>query len=417
MFSNTAIYMKRILVITACCLMMVSCQLGGSKKTIDPDMVAFDAVYDTDFDNVLYTSLLLAQANYTGSEAKPLFSVSVTSPRNNSVLRVVVDSTLLNYVSITQETLPKKGTVYTFTPVIKWKFETLYKLRKQGTVDMTFTCFINDEEVDVKTIRLNYRSVNECLLSLLGKDGSYRDFRWMFTAYVNEDHPMIDNILSEILTQGVVTTFNGTKNETAVLNQMKAIWFYALNRGIAYSSITCTSNSSPRANSQHIRFFDEVYQNRQANCIDACVFFSSIMRKVGLQPIIFVDPCHAYLGYYTDRNKKNIALLETTITGWVNLPELDKHVNAATGMLEDKYFAKVSRYMSEADRARYKAGNMTLDELKHAVANVLFDRASEYEKDNFMNNKALYADSSQMTYQMLVVDELRKQVSPIPAAE
>lgn len=409
--------MKRLFVISLCCLLAAGCVPGGATKTIDPKVVDFDVVYDADFDNVLYTSLLLAQANYTGEDVKPLFSVSVTAPKTNSVLRVVVDSTMLNYVSITQETLPRKGMEYTFTPVIRWKFETLYKLRKQGTVDMTFTCFINDEEVDVKTIRLNYRSVNECLLSLLGKDGSYRDYRWLFTAYVNEDHPMIDNILSEMLTQGIVTTFNGAKNEQAVRNQVRAIWFYALNRGIAYSSITCTSNSSPRANSQHIRFFDEVYQNRQANCIDACVFFSSIMRKVGLQPIIFVDPCHAYLGYYTDRKRQHIELLETTITGWVNFPELDKHIDESTGLLEEKYYNKVARYLSDAQKEQYQAGNLSLDELKHAVADKLFERATDYEKENYKNNRSLYTDTSQMTYQMLVVDELRKQVSPIPATE
>ncbi len=409
--------MKRLIVLLLGSLLVAACGHGGSKKTIDPKAVGFDVVYDADFDNVLYTSMLLALANYSGEEAKPLFSVSATAPKNNSVLRVVVDSTALNYVSITQETLPRKGVEYTFSPVIKWKFETLYKLRKQGSIDMTFTCFINDEEVDVKTIRLNYRSVNECLLSLIGKDGSYRDYRWLFTAYVNEDHPMIDNILSEILTQGIVTTFNGAKNEKAVRNQVRAIWYYALSHGIAYSSITCTSNASPRANSQHIRFFDDVYQNRQANCVDACVFFSSIMRKVGLQPIIFVDPCHAYLGYYTDSKKKHIELLEATITGWVNLPELDKHVDTTTGMLPERYFNKVARYLSDAQKQQYLSGKMTHDELKHAVADNLFERATEYEQENYKNNKPLYADSSQMTYQMLVVDELRKQVSPIPAAE
>ena len=306
---------------------------------------------------------------------------------------------------------------YTFNPVIKWKFDNLYRLRQQGNVDITFTCFINDEEVDVKNIRLNYRPVNECLMSLLGHDGNYRDYRWLFTAYVNEDHPMIDNILSEILSQGIVTTFDGSRTEKKVETQMRAIWYYALHRGIAYSSITCTSNPSRKANSQYIRFFDDVYQNRQANCVDACVFFSSIMRKVGLFPIIFVDPCHAYLGYYTDKTKKKIALLETTLTGWVNLPELDNHIESNTGRLEERYFNKVAKYLSEKQKKSYLEGEMTLEELKMAVSNNLFDRASSYQKENNKNNMQLYNDPSQVTYQMLVVDELRNKVSPIPSVE
>ncbi len=398
-------------------LALVGCHGVTIKKTIDPKAVNFEALYDEDFDKVLYPSLLLSLANYSGQTEDTLFTVSVTAPSSNAVLRVVADSTVLNYVSITQETLPRKGQRYSFVPVIKWKYETMYKLRQQGYIDLTFTCFINDEEVDVKNLHLNYRPVNECLMSLVTKNGDYHDYRWLFTAYVNEDHPKIDEILAEILSQGIVSTFDGARTENKVETQMRAIWYYALNRGLAYSSITCTSNGSSRTNSQSIRFFDDVYRYRQANCIDACVFFSSIMRKVGLHPIIFVEPCHAYLGYYSDKNKKKIALLETTITGWVNLPELDDHFDADSNRLEERYYNKISKYMTDIQRENYERGLMTLEEIKKAVSNNLFDRASEYQRENYANNKKSFADTTQPLYQMLVIDELRKQVPPIPAAE
>lgn len=398
-------------------LAFASCGQIVVKKTIDPKAVDFAATYDTDFEGILYPSMLLALANSTEGLEQPLFQVAVTSPSNNAVLRIVTDSTLLNYVSITQETLPRKGERYSFQPTIKWKYETLYKLRQQGNVVLTFTCFINDEEVDVKNIRLNFRPVNECLMSQLGGDGRYRDYRWLFAAYVNEDHPKIDGILAEILTQGVVSTFDGSRTEKKVDNQMRAIWYYVLNRGMAYSSITCTSNGSRKSNSQYIRFFDDVYNNRQANCIDACVFFSSIMRKVGMYPIIFVEPCHAYLGYYTDKSKRKLALLETTITGWVNLPELDGHYDETTGLLDDIYYQKIARYLSEKQKKSYEAGGMALADIKKAVANNLFDRATEYQKDNYQNNKNLFSDTLQPTYRMLVIEDLRKHVLPIPAAE
>ncbi len=409
--------MHRIPVILALALLMVSCNSIVKKKTIDAKSVNFEATYNEDFDNVLYPSMLLALANYRGDDMDTLFTVSVVAPQNNALLRIVVDSTVLNYVSITQEMLPKKGNKYTFAPVIKWKFQSMYRMRQQGIIDLTFTCYINDEEVDVKNIRLNYRPTNECLMSLIGKDGRYHDYRWLFAAYVDEDHPKIDGILSEILSQGIVTTSDGAKNEKKVETQMRAIWYYALNRGLSYSSITCTSNGSKKTNSQYIRFFDDVYVNRQANCIDACVFFSSIMRKVGLLPVIFVDPCHAYLGYYTDKSKKKIALLETTITGWVNLPELDEHYDAESGLLEEKYYAKISKYLNDRQKATYEAGKMTLEDIKKAVSNNLFDRAADYQKENYKNNRLLYSDTSQQMYRMLVIDEMRPLISPIPAVE
>ncbi len=412
--------MNRTLLSVLFCTMLAlltSCNRIEIKRTIDPKVVSFSAQYDADFDGVIYPSMILALANYSGTDVKPLFSVSVTAPQNNAVLRVVVDSTALNYVSITQETLQRKGVTYSYTPVIKWKFENLYRLRQQGYIDLTFTCYINDEQVDVKNIRLNYRPVNECLMSLIGADGQYHDYRWLFVAYVNEDHPKIDGILSEILSQGIVSTFDGSRSEKKVQTQMRALWYYALSRGLAYSSISCTSNGSKKTNSQYIRFFGDVYNNRQANCIDACVFFSSIMRRIGIQPIIFVEPCHAYLGYYTDKTRKKIALLETTITGWVNLPELDGHYDEQTHQLEERYFERISKYLTPKQIDKCKNGEMQLDDIKKAISDNLFDRASQYQKDNYSNNKALFADTTQPLYQMLVVENLRQQISPIPASE
>ncbi len=408
---------KFILLSVVGLLLLSSCGHIVVKKTIDPKVVNFEAIYDADFDGVLYPSMMLALANSDEGLERPLFQISVTAPTNNAVLRIVTDSTMLNYVSITQETLPRRGERYTFEPVIRWKYETLYKLRQQGNLVLTFTCYINDEEVDVKNIKLNFRPVNECLMSLVGSDGKYHDYRWLFAAYVNEDHPKIDGMLSEILSQGIVTKFDGSRTEKKVDTQMRAIWFFALNRGLAYSSISCTSNGSRKSNSQYIRFFDDVYTNRQANCIDACVFFSSIMRKVGMYPIIIVEPCHAYLGYYSDKSKKKISLLETTITGWVNLPELDDHYDEATGLLEERYYQKISKYLSDKEKKKYEAGEMKLMDIKKAVSNNLFDRASDYQKENFKNNKDYYNDTLQPTYRMLDIEEMRQHVSPIPAAE
>src|SRR5574344_1509065 len=405
-----------VLCVSALLLSSTSCNQRKGSRIYNPAEVAFKASYTSLFDGIHYPSMVLALANYTGNNQQELFSVSVTSPANDAVLRVVVDSTNLNYVSIIQEVLPKKGSTYTFSPHIKWKFDKLYNLRQQGAVDFTFTCYINDEEVDVKNIRLNYRSVNDCLLSVSDTSKRTYDFRWLFLGYVNEDHPYIDSILTTILSQGNITTFAGyQKNRQHVTDQVFAIWYYALNRGITYSSISCTANPSVRSVTQHIRFFDEVYNSRQANCIDACVFFASIMRKIGLRPVILVEPCHAYLGYYTGKGKTApLALLETTATAWVNFPELQRSLTP-DGKLPPQQFQKVAGYLTKAQIKAWNEGTMTFDELKHAVALSTFKLASDYRKADYQNNKAYFADTNQLRYQMFDVTELRKMVQPISA--
>lgn len=404
---------RSILLLLLGTLLFCSCNNAPRNTTYDPAKVDFQAAYNPFLDGIVYPSLVLSHASYQGDNTLNFFTISVTAPTDNAVLRVEFDSTNLNYLTVYQQTLPHRNTRYILYPKLKWRYDRLRELRQQGTTDFTVTCYINDEKIDIKNLRLSYRSINECPLSLSDTSGKSIDCRWLFCAYVNEDHPQIDEMLSEMLTQGVVTRFTGyqTKNNPPE-QQVKAIWYYALNRGITYSSISCTSNPSKRANTQHIRLFDEVYRYRQANCVDACVFFASIMRKIGLKPVIFVEPCHAYLGYYTDRQRKNLALLETTITGWVNFPELD-HVADSNGMLPEKSFAKVAKYLTPKQQSDYLEGTTDLETVKHLVADSLFRKASAYDREAYNANRNYFRDSTNHQYRELDIEALRKLVQPI----
>lgn len=408
-------------------LSLVGCVRPKPKK-YDPSRVKFHASYNPTFENQIYPSLILGfnhlmQDNDYVADSTSLLTVAVTSPAPNAVLKIVVDSTLLNYTTTTQIVMPKAGTRYTFRPNIKWKYNTLYSLKRHGSIDATIHCIINDEEVDVKNLHLNYRSSNECLLSVRDTAGKVHDFRWMFAAYVDEDSPYIDEILTGMLEQGIVSRIVGYQSgNSMVVSQVEAIWYYVLEHGISYSSISTTSSPTLRANVQHIRFFEEVYKLRQANCIDACVFFASVMRKIGLKPVIFVVPGHAYLGYYTDKNRKNLKLLETTISQWVNIPNLTKAYEQtmaanpdAKGVdrLPDDVWKKYSRYLTESERQRWINGTMTIDQLKHAVSHYLFLKATEYNNSDYKKNKKLFYDENQSQYQMLDIERLRSLVQPI----
>ncbi len=407
--------MKRTLfsLILVAALLTTGCR-QPSVKQYSPAQVKFAAAYNPNLYDVIYPSMVLALANHSGDFAQPLFQVEVTAPTNDAVLRVVIDSSALNYVTIVQEVLPKKGERYTFAPKLKWKYDRVYNLRQQGAIDLTFTCYINDEEVDVKNLRLNYRTVNECPITILDRQGKAQDYRWLFAAYVNEDHPYIDSILNTILQQGMVTTFTGyQRGSKEVKKQVEAVWYYALNRGITYSSISCTSNPNHRGRAQHVRYFDEVYLNRQANCVDACVFFSSILRKIGISPVILVEPCHAYLGYYTDKNKKNLALLETTCTAWANFPALDASVDTASGLASEEQLERVAKYTTPEHLQQYREGKLSLTKLKQEVSNNIFKQAGEYDKERYAANRELFIDTTQQGYHILDIDQLRKVVQPI----
>ena len=418
----------KLLVFSFSLLLIVSGCNHPRPKVFDPSQVRFTASYNALLESQFYPSLVLGVASlsdpaYAPSDTGALFAVSVTAPVSNAVLRITIDSSKLNYVTIFQEVLPVKDMRYTFYPTIKWKYDQLYRTRQQGVADLTFTCYINDEEVDVKNLRINYRSANDCLLSVRDSSGHNYDYRWLFAAYVNEEHPIIDSILTDIMQQGVVTKISGYQSDSkSVQAQVEAIWYYALERGIRYSSISCTSTPTTRSNVQHIRFFDEVYNSRQANCVDACVFFASIMRKIGLKPVIFVEPCHAYLGYYTDKGRKSLRLLETTITSWSDLPALtrDYEANMAANpnaqgkdCLSPQQYQKYTKYLTADEKKKWDEGKMNFATFKRTVAHNLFLKASEYDQENYKNNKKLFADPDNMQYQQLDIEQLRKIVQPI----
>lgn len=419
--------MKKIFLFSLSVVLLASCHIK-KPKVYDPAQVRFEASYNPYLENQFYPSLVMGVASlsdqsYGLNDTTALFSVSATAPVSNAVLRITIDSSKLNYVTIFQEVLPVKDMRYTFYPSVKWKYDRLYRIRQQGGADLTFTCYINDEEVDVKNLHVNYRSANDCLLSVRDTNGHNHDYRWLFAGYVNEEHPYIDSILTGIMSQGVVSNITGyQKNAATVVSQVEAIWYYALERGISYSSISCTSTPTTRSNVQHIRFFDEVYNTRQANCVDACVFFASIMRKIGLKPVIFVEPCHAYLGYYTDKNRKTLRLLETTITGWVDFPALTRDHNAILAERPDAkgpesispaLNTKYVKYLTDAEKKKWNDGDMAFGDFKRAVAHNLFQRATDYDKDNYRNNKAHFADPNDMQFQQLDIEHLRKIVQPI----
>ena len=101
---------------------------------------------------------------------------------------------------------------------------------------------------------------------------------------------------------------------------MEWIWNYFANKGTRYSDITGSSNFSEKINSQYIRFFEQVIDNNQANCIDGTCMLASFYKKIGLDVNIILVPGHAFLAVAgTKRDKEGLPLklyyLETTMMG------------------------------------------------------------------------------------------------------
>ncbi len=261
------------------------------------------------------------QNKILGDESGPV-SVLIRNEEANTFIRIEVSLGKLADTSIYEGTLLDAGSVYDIRPKINFDFDYLLSIKQPIPLNSKIVIFINGEKVDEKIYTINVRSINDAPFAVINRDAQkYLDTSWIFAAYVNENHPWIDQLLREALNTGSITSFTGylTEQPNDVHSQVFAIWNALQRRGFQYSTITTPTGYSEKVFSQYVRFFSDSILNSQANCIDGTVLFASILRRIGIDPIIVLIPGHAYLGFYLDKNKQNAAYLETTVIGHTNL--------------------------------------------------------------------------------------------------
>ncbi len=194
-------------------------------------------------------------------------------------------------------------------PEIPWRYDVL--ARQLPTVPLSFTFRLIDDEgnKEEKIVSVLMRSVNDCMFQYKELDMSF-----LFTAFVQEEHPEIDKILKEALDTKMINAIIGYQGkEENTHMQVAAIWRVLHDRGFQYSNITSTAGTSNKVASQAVRTFDNAIKTQQANCIDGTIVFASILRKIGISSFLVLVPGHCFLGYYTDGTKKSIAFVETTM--------------------------------------------------------------------------------------------------------
>ena len=74
---------------------------------------------------------------------------------------------------------------------------------------------------------------------------------------------------------------------------------------------------------------------------------------------------------------------------------------------------RYNKYLTTDERKRWENGRMTFDEYKKAIAHNIFLKSTEQNRENYNNNKKLFADPNNQLYQQLDIEQLRKLVQPI----
>lgn len=284
----------------------------------------------------IFPSLILATANLPDTrtrgtlmigDSNGLIGVRMLAAHDHQKVRISVEMPGWLRASHIDADLPKAGKRYSIFPTLAWDFDQLRGLRHPIPGTITFTVTPAGGQGEERSVRVRMRSINDAPYFIASKK-SPTDLSWMFAAYVDEDHPRVNSIITEALAQRVVKRFDGyqKRDPKLVLKQVFAIWYALQKRGIQYSSITRTGNASSDVLAQYVRFLDESWQNNQANCVDGSVLLASVLRKIDLNPSLVLVPGHMLLAFELSPGGER-AYLETT--------RLDSIVRGKDGKIDE----------------------------------------------------------------------------------
>ena len=320
---------------------------------------------------------------------KSIIGVRIRSSKPLSHVRVEVAETKFYAQSVSEFDLPKPDIDYIIYPDIIWNYEALKNNAQPEPISVVVDAEINGKKIGRKIQTFSVRSINECLLGYYTKGRKFHDTGIFFAAYVNEDHPMIDQILREALNTRIVNKFLGyqARNAAAAVDkQVYALWNVLQKRNFRYSSVSNTSLSSNVVISQRVRTFEDALNSSQINCVDGSVLFASLLRAINIEPILVRIPGHMFVGYYTDSNRKNVNFLETTMIGDVDL---------------DDFFPDE------------QLDSTMVGQSKNQVSLITFEKSKEYATNKYNQHKEFF-NKGKVNYLFLEISKgVRRKIQPI----
>ena len=252
-----------------------------------------------------------------------LIGIAVRGTEKNCPVRVEISGGNFVKPSVFTGELPDKDTVYCVYPDLKYDYEKLLNVKQTVPETLSFKVKIGKKSEPEKNVRIQVRPVNECVSYFVDSSGRINDVSMLFAAYVNENHPVISQIMKDALTSKNVDSFGGYQgDEDDVAGEIEAVWGALKKRGMRYSTITASADDdNPYIGSQYVRLLGESINYSQANCVDGSVLMASIFRKMGLNTSLIEMPDHMFVAVDLDQEGKKTVFIETTMLGGSSFEE------------------------------------------------------------------------------------------------
>lgn len=353
----------------------------------------------TNFNNQIFPSFVIGWASYKGIKNEDMGSslgFKINTNMSDIVLKWEIESSDKNFFAIDSGyvSCDELKDLKTFMPKIAWNYRELTKNQTSTPLNIYFRLIDPNTGNKVeKLVNVNLRSINDCMIKY-----NQNKYHYLFASYVNEDHPEIDKILKQMLDTKMIDAVVGYQWGEEYLDlQIAALWRVLHERGFQYSSITDNSgyNESTGLFSQTVRSFDSSMKTNQANCVDGSVIFASVLKRIGIRPVLITVPGHCFLGYYTDDTPTaSMRFIETTMMSNKNFITNPKSSITKYKDILAKTLPKNSK-MSDINKAYY----LEFLSAKAEGQNKYTTNIEKYGKDNV---------------NLLDINSLRQYIKPIP---
>jgi hypothetical protein len=266
------------------------------------------------FQDNIYPSLLLSFGVSYPEYARCLTIALRNLPESGSV-QLRVDSDL--FLQPLEVAVNAQAGSATINPELPWNFDLLRRTAQMQPQTFVATLLVDGKQQLESSLVCNVHSINEAVSRIfIASSGQWQDTSVCFAAFVNEDHPWINALLQDAISNGSVRAFTGYQNGVqSTLLQVQAVWDALAARGLSYVNLATDSGSSSSVSTQYVRFLDQSVHDQGANCVDASVLFASILRRIGLRPVLLFRPGHCFTGFYDSPEAGHIIAFETTLLG------------------------------------------------------------------------------------------------------
>lgn len=314
-------------------------------------------------DNYLFSSMIIGNSQQI-FEPEPLqlgkgdtlqFVLRLKNPEANSRIKVTISCEKYINETTIEGLLTHKDSIYLIKPALNWNYGMLKEVRNAIFIEPVIKIWLNDKILTSFKGFTEIRAIDECLYSVVRHDGKLLSLMENYMAYIDENNPVVQNILNCALDDGIIEAFDGyKKDKNGVLHQIAAIYYGLGTQGHYFSHDINTIKLSPFLG------IDKVVNLQDFGCCkyttdkDGAILWLSVLKKVGIDGILIANAFGFSVGFYLEKESDMYISISPAYASFKSLPRPKRKEKAADTY--KKYLESLSYLIKEDKRINDKYG-------------------------------------------------------------